>query len=180
MKYCRINPYYPISEDDIEKFAEQAEEQNRPDETLVFHRVAKPPTKFVKDMVRLGRKLDLKLSFVAMFTGQEGKLTNVHIDGTPNNRLPWRVCYYAKGEPALLSWFEDENLINEVEDLYTVAKAENKVHTELLDMHSAFVRTDIPHQLDMRNCKEQRLTILAHFTPEISWDELMKRLDNLE
>ena len=47
-------------------------------------------------------------------------------------------------------------------------------------MHSAFIRTDIPHQLDMSECKEDRVTILAHFSPEISWDELMKRLDNLE
>ena len=68
----------------------------------------------------------------------------------------------------------------ELPDGYTVAKANTKVHTEYLDMHSAFIRTDIPHQLDMSECKEDRVTILAHFSPEISWDELMKRLDNLE
>ncbi len=190
--YCRTNPHFKISEEDIEKFAESAREQNRPDETLVFHRTEDPSlirTQFVKNMIRLGRKLDLKLSLVGMLTGKAGEITNVHIDGTPEHRLPWRVCYYGKGEPALLSWFKDEKIVRvqdleggggELPDGYTVATANTKVHTEYLDMHSAFIRTDIPHQLDMSECKEDRVTILAHFSPEISWDELMKRLDNLE
>ena len=46
-------------------------------------------------------------------------------------------------------------------------------------MHSAFVRTNEPHQLDMTTTTEPRLTITATFAPEISWEELNERLDEL-
>ena len=62
---------------------------------------------------------------------------------------------------------------------YTEVEATEVVHTELLDMHSAFVRTNEPHQLDMTTTTEPRLTITATFTPEISWEELNERLDEL-
>jgi hypothetical protein len=63
---------------------------------------------------------------------------------------------------------------------YTVVEADEVAHTEMLDMHSAFVRTNHPHQLDMTNTQEPRLTITATFTPEITWEELNEKLDELE
>ena len=185
-RFLRDNPYYPISEDDIEKFAESAIHAGHPG--LEYH-VTKDKslirTQFAKNMIRLGRQLGLKLNTVGMFTG---------IDGTFGHAFTWRVAYYAKGEAAPLTWFkpvtsEDSIRIKEIEHAgdvrdappagYTEVDATEVVHTELLDMHSAFVRTNEPHQLDMTTTTEPRLTITATFAPEISWEELNERLDEL-
>lgn len=145
-------------------------------------------------MIRLGRQLGLKLNTVGMFTGKPGCITSKHIDGTFGHAFTWRVAYYAKGEAAPLTWFkpvtsEDSIRIKEIEHAgdvrdappagYTEVDATEVVHTELLDMHSAFVRTNEPHQLDMTTTTEPRLTITATFAPEISWEELNERLDEL-
>lgn len=194
--YLRKNTYFPISDEDIERFASSASHQGYPG--LEYH-VTKDKslvrTQFVKNMIKLGRMLGLKLNTVGMFTGKPGHKTSVHIDGTPEHAFTWRVAYYAKGEPAPLTWFKpveaDKSLrLQEIEhsgdirDLppvgYTEVDATEAAHTELLDMHSAFVRTNHPHQLDMTDTVEPRLTITATFTPEISWEELNQRLDKLE
>jgi|TARA_B110000914_G_C15375626_1_gene405249 hypothetical protein len=194
-RFLRDNPYYPISEDDIEKFAESAIHAGHPG--LEYH-VTKDKslirTQFAKNMIRLGRQLGLKLNTVGMFTGKPGCITSKHIDGTFGHAFTWRVAYYAKGEAAPLTWFkpvtsEDSIRIKEIEHAgdvrdappagYTEVDATEVVHTELLDMHSAFVRTNEPHQLDMTTTTEPRLTITATFAPEISWEELNERLDEL-
>ena len=194
-RFLRDNPYYPISEDDIEKFAQSAIHQGHPG--LEYH-VTKDKslirTQFAKNMIRLGRQLGLKLNTVGMFTGKPGCITSKHIDGTFGHAFTWRVAYYAKGEAAPLTWFkpvtsEDSIRIKEIEHAgdvrdappagYTEVDATEVVHTELLDMHSAFVRTNEPHQLDMTTTTEPRLTITATFAPEISWEELNERLDEL-
>jgi len=146
-------------------------------------------------MIRLGRQLGLKLNTVGMFTGKPGCITSKHIDGTFEHAFTWRVAYYAQGEAAPITWFkpvEEESSIRikEIEHTgdkrdtppagYTEVDATEAVHTELLDMHSAFVRTNEPHQLDMTETKQPRLTITATFTPEISWEELNERLNELE
>lgn len=194
-RFLRDNPYYPISEDDIEKFAQSAIHQGHPG--LEYHVTQDKSlirTQFAKNMIRLGRQLGLKLNTVGMFTGKPGCITSKHIDGTYGNAFAWRVAYYAKGEAAPLTWFkpvtsEDSIRIKEIEHVgderdappagYTEVDATEVVHTELLDMHSAFVRTNEPHQLDMTTTTEPRLTITATFTPEISWEELNERLDEL-
>ena len=194
--YLRENKHFPITEEDIEKFAQSAQHQGHPG--LEYH-VTKDKslirTEFAKNMIRLGRQLGLKLNTVGMFTGQPGCVTSKHIDGTPEHAFTWRVAYYAKGEPAPLTWFKPVEAdkavrLQEIEHTgdiretppagYTVVDATEAVHTELLDMHSAFVRTNHPHQLDMTNTTQPRLTITATFTPEISWEELNKRLDDME
>ena len=194
-RFLRGNPYYPISEDDIEKFAQSAIHQGHPG--LEYHVTQDKSlirTQFAKNMIRLGRQLGLKLNTVGMFTGKPGCITSKHIDGTFGHAFTWRVAYYAKGEAAPLTWFkpvtsEDSIRIKEIEHAgdvrdappagYTEVDATEVVHTELLDMHSAFVRTNEPHQLDMTTTTEPRLTITATFAPEISWEELNERLDEL-
>ena len=194
-RFLRDNPYYPISEDDIEKFAESAIHAGHPG--LEYHVTQDKSlirTQFAKNMIRLGRQLGLKLNTVGMFTGKPGCITSKHIDGTFGHAFTWRVAYYAKGEAAPLTWFkpvtsEDSIRIKEIEHAgdvrdappagYTEVDATEVVHTELLDMHSAFVRTNEPHQLDMTTTTEPRLTITATFAPEISWEELNERLDEL-
>ena len=195
-RYLRENTYYPISEEDIAKFAESAQHQGHPG--LEYH-VTKDKslirTQFAKNMIRLGRQLGLKLNTVGMFTGKPGCITSKHIDGTFEHAFTWRVAYYAQGEAAPITWFkpvEEESSIRikEIEHTgdkrdtppagYTEVDATEAVHTELLDMHSAFVRTNEPHQLDMTETKQPRLTITATFTPEISWGELNERLNELE
>ena len=194
-RFLRDNPYYPISEDDIEKFAESAIHAGHPG--LEYH-VTKDKslirTQFAKNMIRLGRQLGLKLNTVGMFTGKPGCITSKHIDGTFEHAFTWRVAYYAKGEACPITWFkpvtdEASIRIKEIEHVgdvrdappagYTEVDATEVVHTELLDMHSAFVRTNEPHQLDMTTTTEPRLTITATFAPEISWEELNERLDEL-
>ena len=194
-RFLRDNPYYPISEDDIEKFAQSAIHQGHPG--LEYHVTQDKSlirTQFAKNMIRLGRQLGLKLNTVGMFTGKPGCITSKHIDGTFGHAFTWRVAYYAKGEAAPITWFkpvtsEDSIRIKEIEHAgdvrdappagYTEVDATEVVHTELLDMHSAFVRTNEPHQLDMTTTTEPRLTITATFAPEISWEELNERLDEL-
>ena len=195
-RFLRENTYYPISEEDIEKFAESAQHQGHPG--LEYHVTQDKSlirTAFAKNMIRLGRKLRLKLNTVGMFTGKPGCVTSKHIDGTFGHAFNWRVAYYAKGEASPITWFEPVNeessiQIKEIEHTgderdappagYTEVDATEALHTELLDMHSAFVRTNEPHQLDMTETKQPRLTITATFTPEISWEELNERLDELE
>jgi hypothetical protein len=194
--YLRENKHFPISDVDIEKFASSAKHRGHPG--LEYH-VTKDKslirTQFAKNMIKLGRMLGLKLNTVGMFTGQPGCITSKHIDGTPDHAFTWRVAYYAKGEASPLTWFEpvDKDKAIRLQEIehsgdmretpplgYTVVEADNPVHTEMLDMHSAFVRTNHPHQLDMSNTTQERLTITATFTPEISWEELNQRLDELE
>ena len=194
--YLRENKLFPISQEDIEKFAQSTSHQGHPG--LEYH-VTKDKslirTQFVKNMIKLGKMLGLKLNTVGMFTGKPGCVTSKHIDGTPEHAFTWRVAYYAKGEASPLTWFKPVSAdkavrLQEIEhsgsirDMppagYTVVEADEVVHTELLDMHSAFVRTNHPHQLDMSNATQERLTITATFTPEISWEELNQRLDAME
>ena len=194
--YLRKNKLFTISEEDIEQFSQSAIHQGHPG--LEYHVTVDKRlirTQFAKNMIRLAKMLDLKLNTVGMFTGLPGCITNIHIDGTPEHSFTWRVAYYAKGEAAPLTWFAPVDAskavrLQEIEHAgdskdtppagYTVVDATEPVHTELLDMHSAFVRTNHPHQLDMSNTTQPRLTITATFTPEISWEELNIRLDNLE
>ena len=195
-RYLRENTYYPISEEDIAKFAESAQHQGHPGlEYHVTKDKSRIRTQFAKNMIRLGRQLGLKLNTVGMFTGKPGCITSKHIDGTFEHAFTWRVAYYAQGEAAPITWFkpvdeESSIRIKEIEHTgderdappagYTEVDATEALHTELLDMHSAFVRTNEPHQLDMTETKQPRLTITATFTPEISWEELNERLDELE
>lgn len=195
-RFLRENTHYPISEEDIEKFAQSAIHQGHPG--LEYHVTQDKSlirTAFAKNMIRLGRKLGLKLNTVGMFTGKPGCVTSKHIDGTFGHAFTWRVAYYAKGEASPITWFEpvDEESSIQIKEIehtgdernappagYTEVEATEPVYTALLDMHSAFVRTNEPHQLDMTNTTEPRLTITATFTPEISWEELNERLDELE
>lgn len=196
-QYIRYNNLFPISAADIAVFSDLVSHPET--ERLTYHtikdsRVTK--TQFVKNMIRLARLLNLKVSSINVFTGKPGTHCLPHLDGEAGNSYTWRLAYYVQGEPAKLNWYSydpntsmnhhkldtsnSRNSDPETPTGYTVVEVDECVHSELLDMPSAFVRTDIPHSLDMTATVTERLTISATFSPYISWAELNHRLDTLE
>lgn len=139
-------------------------------------------TVFANDLKSLGKKLDLRLAGIYAFTGLKGTITSKHIDGDESGPLPWRLCFYRKAKNAVLSWYENDsnNQFNTHVGAYINDSVSAPLYSEVLSMSSAFVRTDIPHVLDMMSCIEDRLTITATFKPYISWEELNRRLDHVE
>jgi hypothetical protein len=147
----------------------------------------------VKNMIRLARMLNLKVSSINVFTGKPGTHCLPHIDGEASNSYTWRLAYYVQGEPAKLNWYSydpntsmnhhkldtsnSRNSDPETPTGYTVVDTQEIIYTHVLDMPSAFVRTDIPHSLDMIDTVTPRLTISATFSPHISWQELNHRLE---
>jgi hypothetical protein len=196
-QYIRTNQLYPVSDADIAVFTNLVVHPDS--ERLTYHTIKDQSvtrTKFVKDMIRLGRKLNLKVSSINVFTGKPGTHCLPHLDGDPENSYTWRLAYYVQGEPATLNWYNSKigsTKMHHVLDTsnrrqsdpktpmgYTVVDVGDLVYSHLLDMPSAFVRTDIPHSLDMTNTSNTRVTISATFSPHISWQELNHRLEKLE
>lgn len=197
-QYIRPTELYPISDADIDVFASIV---SHPDaERLTYHtikdsRVARTP--FVKNMIRLARQLNIKVSSINVFTGKPGTHCLPHLDGEPGNSYTWRLAYYVQGEPATLNWYNSESESEVVQSHhlldtsnsrqsdpetptgYTVLEVNDIAYSHLLDMPSAFVRTDIPHSLDMTNTTTTRVTISATFSPHISWTELNYRLGSI-
>lgn len=194
-QYIRKNNFFPISDNDIKLFNELV---LHPDSGQLVHHTIKDSrvtrTDFVKNMIRLGKMLNLKVSSISAFTGKPGTHCLPHIDGDQDNNYAWRVAYYTQGEPATLNWYKNTNRIvrhqvldtsnKRIDDIntptgYTVVDTNEVIYHEVLNMHSAFVRTDVPHSLDMTQTITPRLTISATFFPHISWEELNSRLDKL-
>jgi hypothetical protein len=194
-QYIRKNNFFPISDNDIKLFNELV---LHPDSGQLVHHTIKDSrvtrTDFVKNMIRLGKLLNLKVSSISAFTGKPGTHCLPHIDGDQDNNYAWRVAYYTQGEPATLNWYKNTNRIvrhqvldtsnKRIDDAntptgYTVVDTNEVIYHEVLNMHSAFVRTDVPHSLDMTQTITPRLTISATFFPHISWEELNSRIDKL-
>jgi hypothetical protein len=195
-QYIRINDLFPIVDKDVSLFSELTQDNhhgsNLSHHTIKDTRISR--TEFTKNMIRLGRMLELKVSSISAFTGKPGTHCLPHIDGDSTANYTWRLAYYVKGEPSTLLWYKNTNRVVTHHFLdtsnkrivdphtpsgYSVIDTTEVVHTELLNMSSAFVRTDIPHSLDMSETHTARLTISATFSPHISWEELNYRLDKL-
>ena len=192
--YIRENILYPLTEKDIKVFSNAVE---HPKNSRLVHHAIKDrnilKTDFTKNMIRLARLLNLEVASITAFTGKPGEDSSPHIDGEPGKSYSWRLAYYAKGDNSYLNWWRVGPVVKHVTlDLennrkkekdtptgYSIIDTHKKVYTQLINMKSAFVRTDIPHSVDMRESTEERLTISATFFPHISWEELNKRLDKL-
>ena len=192
--YIRENTLYPLTAKDIEVFSSVVQ---HPDNERLTHHAIKDKrilrTDFTKNMIRLAKLLDLEVASITAFTGKPGEDSAPHIDGEPGNSYSWRLAYYAKGDNSYLNWWRVGPALNHVElELdnnrtkekdtptgYSIIDTNKKVYSQLINMKSAFVRTDIPHSVDMRNATEERLTISATFFPHISWEELNRRLECL-
>jgi len=193
--YIRENFLYPLTEKDVKVFSETVE---HPENARLTHHAIKNPkilrTDFTKNMIRLAKLLDLEVSSITAFTGKAGVYCSPHIDGEPGKTYAWRLAYYAKGDNSILHWWrvgpvikhkllELDNKRSKEGDAtptgYSVIDTNKKVFTQPINMKSAFVRTDIPHSVDMTKATEERLTISATFFPHISWEELNRRLECL-
>tara|TARA_B100000497_G_C7647878_1_gene389626 strand:- start:380 stop:988 length:609 start_codon:yes stop_codon:yes gene_type:complete len=192
--YIRKNNLYPLTEKDVKVFGEAVE---HPKNARLVHHAIKDPkivrTDFTKNMIRLAKLLDLKVASITAFTGKAGEDSAPHIDGEPGKSYSWRLSYYAKGDNTEINWWRVGPVLEHVElDLdnqrekeedtptgYSTIDTNKKVYTKVMDMDSAFIRTDIPHSVDMTKATEDRLTISATFFPHISWEELNERLNRL-
>lgn len=195
-EYIRENTLFPLTERDIEVFSKAVSHPQ--DECLTHHAIKDKSilrTDFTKNMIRLAKMLDLKVSSVTAFTGKPGETSKIHIDGEPNTTYSWRLAYYPKGDNSTLNWWENGPVLyhkvleldnsrekdNETPTGYSVIDSDQKLYTQHMDdIKSAFVRTDVPHSVDMTKATEERLTVSATFFPHISWEELNARLDSLE
>lgn len=192
--YIRENFLYPLTEKDIKVFSESVEHtKNAP---LTHHAIKDKRilrTDFTKNMIRLAKLLDLEVASITAFTGEAGTQCRPHIDGEPGKSYSWRLAYYALGDNSTLDWWEAgpalEHVMLELDNQrdkegdtptgYSVIDTHRKVFTQIINMKAAFVRTDIPHSVDMTKATEERLTISATFFPHISWEELNERLDKI-
>lgn len=192
--YIRENTLFPLTERDIEVFGKAVSHPDR--ERLTHHAIKDKSilrTDFTKNMIRLAKMLDLEVASITAFTGKPGEDSAPHIDGEPGKSYSWRLAYYASGDNSILNWWRvgpvikhvtlelDNNRSKEKNTPtgYSVIDTQHKVYSKDINMKSAFVRTDIPHSVDMRQATEERLTLSATFFPHISWEELNERLDKL-
>lgn len=137
-------------------------------------------TSLAQQLKEFATTIGLKVAGIYAFTARPGSVTSIHTDGdTINGPLPWRLAFYAEGQPGVLSWYEDNNasIFSDHSKAYIYRPDLQPVYSKKLDMPSAFVRTDIPHMLDISETSSDRLTITATFLPRISWQELNSRLD---
>jgi hypothetical protein len=193
--YLRENTLFSLTLKDIEIFSQVVKHPDN--ERLTHHAIADKRilrTDFTKNMIKLAKILDLKVSSITAFTGKAGEHCSPHIDGEPGKSYTWRLAYYAKGDNSYLNWWRvgpvlehkvlklDNKRIREGDETptgYSIIDTHKKVYSQLINMKSAFVRTDIPHSVDMTKATEERLTISATFFPHISWEELNRRLECL-
>jgi len=193
--YIRENNLFPLTEKDIEIFGNAVKHPDN--ERLVHHAINNKSilyTDFTRNMLRMSKLLDLDISSITAFTGKAGEHCSPHIDGEPGNSYSWRLAYYAKGDNSILNWWRlgpvlEHKLLtldnkrpkegNNTPTGYSIIDTQEKVFTQPINMKSAFVRTDIPHSVDMTQATEERLTISATFFPHITWYELNEKLDRL-
>lgn len=139
-------------------------------------------TTLATNLRTFAKKIDLRLAGIYAFTAKAGSITSIHTDGDEEHGpLPWRLAFYVGGEPGILSWYglDTECEFNDHVKAYVYGENLPCVYSKKMDMSAAFVRTDIPHRLDISNNKIDRLTITATFLPWISWEELNSRLDKI-
>lgn len=181
-QYARTFTAVPINDKDI-NVVKEAMSTHREDQVLDYHGYLDLKktlrTDLAKQLKDFAEKMDLRVAGIYAFTAHPGSVTSVHVDGDDiHGPLPWRLAYYVEGEPGILSWHDaGENEFSQHVKAYVYDKDLPVLHSEVMNMSAAFVRTDIPHKLDISKTVTDRLTITATFLPRISWEELNKRLD---
>lgn len=134
---------------------------------------------FGQNIKNYSARLGLTLAGIYAFTARPNIITQIHVDGSPENVLPYRLSIYATGKNGTINWFD--SVVKPKYDstlqayIYPSAKC-NQVFSYKIDCLAAFVRTDIPHQLDTIGTKTDRLTITATFKAGVSWEELQERV----
>ena len=184
-KYYRSFDDVSIHEKDISDI-KSIMNSHREDQVLDYHGYLDIKktlrTELAHNLREFGKKIGLKLVGIYAFTAHSGAITSIHVDGdNEKGYLPWRLSYYVGGEPGILSWHGTESLGNFSDHVKAYVFDQNLpiVYEKKMDMPAAFVRTNIPHRLDISKNTIDRLTITATFSPWISWEELNSRLDKL-
>ena len=134
-------------------------------------------TDFANDLKIFAKKYDTKLATLAALTANPGVTVPIHVDGDLDSYNQWRLTFYTEGEPGIISWYNGNSkpVYSSESKAYRYDNFDgNVVFSTILDANSAFIRTSVPHSLDLSNTKTPRLTITATFSPNISWDKLSK------
>lgn len=183
-QYSRTFSSVPITEHDVLDI-KKAMSSHREDQVLDYHGYLDLKktlrTDLAKNLKVFAERLNLRVAGIYAFTAHAGSITSIHVDGDDiNGPLPWRLAYYVEGEPGVLSWYDNQNNCEFSQHVkaYVYSSDLPVLHSELMNMKSAFVRTDIPHKLDISKTTIDRLTITATFLPRISWEELNRRLND--
>lgn len=156
----------------IERFG-----QDSPQENLLYHNKIEVPWSVKKKLILHGREHNLKLQTISIFTGKPQTDSEPHVDTYQGLRLPWRLNYYIQGK-GILNWWEEGNTLQE----FTFHS--NKERTTIIDsldtstIESAFIRTDVPHNIDMRESKETRITLTATYEGP-AWSPLPPNIETL-
>ena len=156
----------------IERFG-----QDSPQENLLYHNKIEVPTSVKKKLILHGREHNLKLQTISIFTGKPQTDSEPHVDTYQGLRLPWRLNYYIQGK-GILNWWEEGNTLQE----FTFHS--NKERTTIIDsldtstIESAFIRTDIPHNIDMRESEDTRITLTATYQGP-AWSPLPPSIEKL-
>lgn len=135
-QYIRENTLFPISEHDVKLFSQLV---SHPGDSRLAHHAIKYPritrTDFVKNMIRLSKLLDLRVSSVTAFTGKLGTHCLPHIDGDKDTNYSWSISYYVQGEPATLNWYTNTDIVDKHYVLDTSNKRVSDAHTYGLHCH---------------------------------------------
>jgi len=157
----------------IERFGEDS-----PQENLRYTSGIEVPWSVKKKLILMGKQYNLSLNAISIFTGKPQTDSEPHIDTYPGGlRLPWRLNYYIQGK-GILNWWEEGNTLEE----YTFHS--NKERTTIIDsldtstIESAFIRTDIPHNIDMRESEDTRITLTATYHGP-TWSPLPPSIETL-
>jgi len=138
------------------------------------------PLSLSKKFAQVGRQLGLRLAETSVFTGTPGKRILPHVDQVEgHDTLPWRLSYFVQGG-CPFHWWEPGEIIRRG------PYAQIQDETVLLDtldtseVRSAFLRTDVPHSVDMTDNPDTRIVVTATYTEEgagvPSWNYLTNRL----
>tara|TARA_S200002703_G_scaffold139803_1_gene130698 strand:+ start:495 stop:1046 length:552 start_codon:yes stop_codon:yes gene_type:complete len=151
-----------------------------PEYNLVITWENELPLSITKKFMTIGKHLGLKLSTTSVFTGTPGKMVLPHIDKIDGyDPMPWRLSYFVQGGCPFY-WWEPGEIVRK--GPYALIQDETVLIDSLdtTETKSAFLRTEVPHNVDMTGNDMTRIVVTATYREtdkkNASWDYLTNRL----
>ena len=165
MNYWIKNDIIPdLDQSDKDWLIEKFDGRLNPNADLFITWENELPTSITEKFTTIGEKLDLQLVETSVFTGTPGKKPIPHVDHKQGyDTLRWRLSYFVQGGCPFY-WWESGEIVR----IGSYAEWQNE--TTVLDVldttevKSAFVRTDIPHSVDMTNNTKTRIVVTGTYT----------------
>ena len=139
------------------------------------------PFSVTKKLVSVGKLMGLTLADTTIFIGKAGKFVEPHIDVFDYNGgrypLPWRLSYFVQGG-CPFHWWSPSPVVQENPYAEVVARSEIIQTLDTRNTESAFIKTNVPHSVDMTYSKELRIVLSAtyYFKKELTrpnWDDIV-------